>query len=297
MTFDVPVQMNIDSVTTGTYTGFSGEQAGVGVLVQYEKNTALGVFTLWGASPNTTTNTTLTEPPPGLGAGEYVTRVRWEYGQATPGASATINPTVRGQIINPDNAGNPVTTNTAIQAIVQVNGIYTAGPTNVNDDDVYVFTPTTATIAANTPTTEATTTSASTTEPTTTTGTTGTTTTSTATTAPTTTSSTTTTTTSTTIPVNDAPSAADDSYSTAEDRVLTVAAPGVLGNDTDVDGDTLSAVVVDEPSNGTLTLNADGSFTYTPAANFTGTDSFTYQAGDGALDSNPATVMISVTRP
>jgi VCBS repeat-containing protein len=99
------------------------------------------------------------------------------------------------------------------------------------------------------------------------------------------------------IGVNDAPSAADDGYSTAEDSVLTVAAPGVLGNDTDVDGDTLFAVVVDEPNNGTLTLNADGSFTYTPAANFTGTDSFTYHAGDGALDSNTATVTITVTQP
>jgi hypothetical protein len=141
MTFDVPVQMNIDSVTTGTYTGFSGDQAGVGVQVQYEKNTAPGVFTLWGASPNTTTNTTLTEPPPGLGAGEFVTRVRWEYGQAAPGASATINPTVRGQIINPDNAGNPVTTTTAVQAMVLVRGVYTAGATNVSDNDVNVFNP------------------------------------------------------------------------------------------------------------------------------------------------------------
>ncbi len=141
MTFDVPVQMNIDSVTTGTYTGFSGDQAGVGVQVQYEKNTAPGVFTLWGASPNTTTNTRLTDPPPGLGAGEFVTRVRWEYGQAAPGASATINPTVRGQIINPDNVGNPVTTNTAVQAMVLVRGRYTAGPTDVSDNDVNTFNP------------------------------------------------------------------------------------------------------------------------------------------------------------
>jgi hypothetical protein len=141
MTFDVPVQMNIDSVTTGTYTGFEGDQAGVGVLVRYEKNTAPGVFTLWGASPNTTTNTTLTDPPPGVGAGEFVTRVRWEYGPAAPGASATINPTVRGQIINPDNVGNTVTTNTAVQSMVRVSGVYTAGPTTVNDDDAYTFNP------------------------------------------------------------------------------------------------------------------------------------------------------------
>ena len=45
-----------------------------------------------------------------------------------------------------------------------------------------------------------------------------------------------------------------------------------------------------------VTLNADGSFTYTPAANFNGTDSFTYTASDGTADSNVATVTITVTR-
>ena len=95
--------------------------------------------------------------------------------------------------------------------------------------------------------------------------------------------------------VNDAPVAADDAYSTAEDTALTVAAPGVLGNDTDPDGDPLTAVLVSGPSHGTLTLNADGSFTYTPAANFNGTDSFTYRASDGTADSNLATVTITVT--
>ncbi len=100
--------------------------------VSYEKNTALGVFTLWGSSPNSTTNTTLTDPPPGLGAGEYVTRVRWQYGQAAPGAVASTSPTINGQIISPDHVGNPVTTGTSIQAHVDVVGSYTAGPTNVN---------------------------------------------------------------------------------------------------------------------------------------------------------------------
>ena len=49
------------------------------------------------------------------------------------------------------------------------------------------------------------------------------------------------------------------------------------------------------PANGTVTLNADGSFTYTPNANFNGTDSFTYTANDGTADSNVATVTITVT--
>jgi VCBS repeat-containing protein len=94
--------------------------------------------------------------------------------------------------------------------------------------------------------------------------------------------------------VNDAPVAVDDAYSTNEDTPLTVAAPGVLGNDSDVDGDPLAATLVAGPNDGTLTLNAAGSFTYTPNANFNGSDSFTYRAGDGTADSNVATVTISV---
>jgi VCBS repeat-containing protein len=95
--------------------------------------------------------------------------------------------------------------------------------------------------------------------------------------------------------VNDAPVAQDDSYTTAEDTPLVVSAPGVLGNDSDVDGDPLTAVLVSGPAHGTLTLNPDGSFTYTPAENFCGEDSFTYKAYDGALYSNVATVRITVT--
>ena len=94
---------------------------------------------------------------------------------------------------------------------------------------------------------------------------------------------------------NRAPAAAADAYSTAEDTPLTVAAPGVLGNDTDPDGDSLSAVVVSGPSHGTIALNANGSFTYTPAADYNGDDSFTYQASDGTLQSGPATVTITMT--
>jgi len=94
--------------------------------------------------------------------------------------------------------------------------------------------------------------------------------------------------------VNDAPVARDDTYTTNEDTPLVVPAPGVLGNDYDVDGDPLTAVLVSGPAHGTLALNPDGSFTYTPAENFCGEDSFTYKAYDGELYSNVATVRIMV---
>src|SRR5207247_10950606 len=70
--------------------------------------------------------------------------------------------------------------------------------------------------------------------------------------------------------------------------------PGVLTNDTDADGNTITAVKVTNPSHGTVTLNADGSFSYVPAAGYTGSDSFTYKANDGSLDSNVATLSITV---
>ncbi len=69
---------------------------------------------------------------------------------------------------------------------------------------------------------------------------------------------------------------------------------GILANDTDPDGDALTAVLVSGAAHGTLALNANGTFTYTPAANFNGTDSFTYLANDGQLNSNVATVTITV---
>ncbi len=96
--------------------------------------------------------------------------------------------------------------------------------------------------------------------------------------------------------MNDAPVAMDDAYETDEELQLNIAvAQGVLINDSDVDGDALTAILVDNVSHGTLTLNANGSFTYTPTANYFGEDSFTYKAKDAALESNLATVTITVT--
>ena len=95
-------------------------------------------------------------------------------------------------------------------------------------------------------------------------------------------------------PVNDAPVAANDAYDVDQDGILNVAAPGVLGNDSDIDGDDLSAVLATGPSNGQLALNPDGSFTYSPNQGFSGADSFTYRASDGSAQSAPATVTITV---
>src|SRR5207302_1081402 len=95
-------------------------------------------------------------------------------------------------------------------------------------------------------------------------------------------------------PVNDPPVAANESYTTVEEKAITVNAPGVLANDSDVDGDALTAVLVTGPAHGTLALNANGSFTYTPAANYNGADSFTYKASDGSATSNVATVTIGI---
>ena len=96
--------------------------------------------------------------------------------------------------------------------------------------------------------------------------------------------------------VNDPPVAVDDSYNATEDTLLNVAAPGVLTNDTDVDtGDASTAVLVSGPAHAaSFTLHADGSFSYMPAPNYCGPDSFTYKANDGDADSNIATVTITV---
>ena len=95
-------------------------------------------------------------------------------------------------------------------------------------------------------------------------------------------------------PVNDAPIASDNSFIVLEDETLNVDTPGVLENDTDSEGNGLTAILVENISQGNLVFNNDGSFSYTPNNNFTGTDSFTYKANDGALDSNIATVTIEV---
>ena len=94
---------------------------------------------------------------------------------------------------------------------------------------------------------------------------------------------------------NVAPVAANDSYGVAEDNVLQVLPSGVLANDSDVNpGDILTAIKTSETAHGSVTLNSDGSLSYTPHDDWHGTDTFTYKANDGALDSNTATVSVTV---
>jgi len=96
-------------------------------------------------------------------------------------------------------------------------------------------------------------------------------------------------------PINNAPVAVDDSYTVEQDTVLTVSAPGVLGNDTDADGDTMEATRTAFPAHGTSTMSPNGSFTYTPYSEYVGTDTFQYKVNDGTDDSAIATVTITVT--
>jgi hypothetical protein len=95
--------------------------------------------------------------------------------------------------------------------------------------------------------------------------------------------------------LNVPPAAEDDAYSTAEDTLLAVAAPGVLANDTDVGLDSLTAAVATPPAKGTLTLNPDGSFNYTPNLNYFGPDSFIYTVtdDDGATDTGLVTIDVT----
>jgi CSLREA domain-containing protein len=93
---------------------------------------------------------------------------------------------------------------------------------------------------------------------------------------------------------DNAPVAVGDAYSAVTNGQLNVSPPGVLGNDSDADGDPITAVLDASPAHGTVLLNPDGSFTYTPNLGYSGPDSFSYHATDGVLNSNIATVNLTV---
>ena len=98
-------------------------------------------------------------------------------------------------------------------------------------------------------------------------------------------------------PVNDAPIALDDSATVDEGGAVSVldsTETSVLANDTDSENDSLTAILVTAPANGSVTLNPDGTFSYTHNGAETTTDSFTYRANDGSLDSADARVTITI---
>ena len=97
--------------------------------------------------------------------------------------------------------------------------------------------------------------------------------------------------------VNDAPEATANNYALRGDETLIVAAPGLLQNDSDVDGDRLRAVLVRGPQHGLLILNRDGSFRYEPDPSYVGIDSFVYAASDGQAASELTPVFIKVSAP
>ena len=96
---------------------------------------------------------------------------------------------------------------------------------------------------------------------------------------------------------NSAPTTAGDAYTPGQDTPLDVGAPGVLGNDKDPDGDTLTVALASAPAHGSVTLNADGSFRYTPDTGGSGSDSFSYTVSDGQGGWNVGTVSLTVKAP
>ncbi len=96
---------------------------------------------------------------------------------------------------------------------------------------------------------------------------------------------------------NGPPVAINDTYTNTQNQALVVSDPGILSNDLDSNGDPLNAILLSSPANGTLVLSSNGGFSYTPAADYYGSDSFTYKAGDGQSDSRTATVFILLDAP
>ena len=95
--------------------------------------------------------------------------------------------------------------------------------------------------------------------------------------------------------VSETPVAVADDFTVVAGDTLVQAAPGVLANDSDGDGDPLTAILLSPTSNGVLSLDPNGAFIYQPNSGFVGTDVFRYQVSDGSLLSSVAEVRIDVT--
>ena len=98
-------------------------------------------------------------------------------------------------------------------------------------------------------------------------------------------------------PTNDAPTAEPDQFTTTAGLKLEVGAPGLLSNDVDIDGDSLTAQKVGDPAHGTVSVRADGGFTYAPEPGFVGSDTFSYRATDGSASSATRLVSLTVVGP
>ncbi|MBL4659683.1 MAG: hypothetical protein JKY19_04955 [Alcanivoracaceae bacterium] len=127
----LPVEFSVNRVRTGRYNNnLSDFAVGIGVQIEYQKNTVPGVWALWGSSPNRNTNTTLNMPAPGLIGAEYITHIRWLYGTAAPGMDATSSsnrPRIFGEIISPDNLGANVNIGDTIQNCADLDADYPLG--------------------------------------------------------------------------------------------------------------------------------------------------------------------------
>src|SRR5207302_10370982 len=95
-------------------------------------------------------------------------------------------------------------------------------------------------------------------------------------------------------PLNDAPTEVNDEFTIPAAGSQPAAVNNVIANDSDIDGDPLVANLVSGPAHGSLTLNGDGTFTYSPQNGFAGDDAFRYQNFDGKANSNVATVTLHV---
>jgi VCBS repeat-containing protein len=95
--------------------------------------------------------------------------------------------------------------------------------------------------------------------------------------------------------VNDPPDAKDDAYELKEDETLSLPDPGVLENDSDPENDPITAMLVEDVQHGKLKLNANGSFTYVPDENYSGSDQFTYSVSDGSKSSPAVVVTLTIT--
>jgi hypothetical protein len=97
--------------------------------------------------------------------------------------------------------------------------------------------------------------------------------------------------------INNAPVANEDHYDLGGGVALEIPAPGVLTNDSDPEGESLTAMLLSGPLQGVLNLEPSGGFNYTPTNHFSGVDAFTYQVSDGQTNSGPATVSVAVSNP